>query len=243
MIAAEHGIVWPDLAPHPRLPAALLLQLPFLLVPLELAANFGQAVAAASLMWAFLEIRLPWWGWVVLAYPAANAVWYGQTSAVVTLMVVLWWTRGWSWSLGAATGLRIWPWFLGLARWDWKAGVWFGGLNLAGLLLPGVSVAGTVDAFTTAADTYVGGGVTSMLPWWVPIVVAVLWLFVRDARLLVPVALLLSPVVWLHYLTVLAVPLGAKRKAPRPSEEERGANTGLEHRNEQSSRVRSSPTT
>jgi len=219
-IAAEYGWGVIDLAwPHPRLPGALLLGMvyAFPIGWLWLA----RAVCLGALVWTVRLVR-PGWLAVPLVLFAAQAVWYGNASAVVTLLVAVA-LRGSPAALGAATVLRLWPWFIGLVwlvngRWRdaVKAAGWFAGLNLAGLLLPGVTVEGTVAAFVEASR-YAGTGVNWAVPLWVGVPFAVGFLFFarRFERWSPLAALAVSPVVWGHYLTVLVVPIG---KTPRRSE-------------------------
>ena len=228
-IALDHGLVpaYEWLSPHPRLPGALLLQVPLVLVPFEWLPFVLRTVVGLSLASVALFVR-PSWLWLLFAVPAFHAFWYGQTSAVVTLLVAVAVSRMVGWPVGVAATMRMWPWFLGLAflvvgRWRAalaSAAVFFG-LNLAGLALPGVTWEGTRGLFVEASTRYATNpsNLMAFVPWWVGVGVAglILWR-IRVRPVLFPfavvAALLASPVVWMHYLTVLAVAIG---KAPRSS--------------------------
>lgn len=207
-------------APHPRLPGALLLSLPLALVPLDWVPTFGKVLVVGALAATVLLARPSMFAYPIVAFPAANAVFYANSSAVVTLLVA----TGSGVALGAATTMRLWPGFIVLGfvllrRWRTvgAAAATFVGLNLAGLLLPGVTIGGTWDTLTvTRQFIETEGKATFGVPLWAGIAVAVLSLIAvwrsQDAKWSIIGALALSPVVWLHYLTVLLV-LGGKSGA------------------------------
>lgn len=226
-LAGFYGMDWNAIWAHPRLPGAHLLQLPYTLVPFEHVGSFGRAIVCAALVATVLVVRLPWWAYPILAWPAWSAVYYANTSAVVTLLLAVWYFRGSTTALGVATVLRGWPWFIiaclfvaGRRMEAVKAGAVFGGLNLVGLFLPGVSIPRIIEGFTSAREVEVVS--VNVARGMTPLVVAVLAvgtiLFLRAHPrfivLSVPFALVISPVVWVQYFTVLAVPIGDAGRRP-----------------------------
>ena len=236
--AARYGIEFEGEWPPPRLPSTLLLQLPWALVPLAWVAPLGRSLTAVALVSVGFFVRPSWW-WVVLAWPALSAVYYANASSVVTLLLAIWMARRSAMALGVATALRAWPWFIGFCllvagrrREAVGAGITFLGLNLAGLLLPGVTLGGAVAALGGARIVEdVSVNLTRGVPTWLAIAAgAGMLAFLRwrseFTTLAIPYALLLSPLVWFHYLTVLAVvrvpdPGGedatASKLSPRPN--------------------------
>jgi hypothetical protein len=215
--ASRYGVPFEGDWPPPRLPAQLLLQLPWALVPQSIVPELGRAIAAAALVAVSWFLRPSWW-WCLLAWPALSAVYYGNASAIVTLLLAVWFARRSGVALGVATALRAWPWFIGLClfaagrrREAVNAGLVFLGLNGLGLLLPGVTFAGAVDGLVGARVVEnVSVNLTRGVPLWlattigVGVVAFVAWR-PRFVALAVPYGLLLSPLVWFHYLTALAV--------------------------------------
>lgn len=228
-LASHYGMDWNAIWAHPRLPGAHLLQLPYTLIPFEHVGDFGKAVVCAALAATFVLIRPPWWVYAVLAYPIWSTVNYANTSAIVTLLIAVWYYRGSSTALGIATVLRGWPWFIiaclfitGRRREAVQAGGVFAGLNLVGLLLPEVTIPRMVDGFTLAREVEVVSVnlARGMDPWIVAAVAVGVILFLRAFPrflvLSVPYALILSPVLWVSYFTVLAVPIGDAVRRPAP---------------------------
>lgn len=212
-------------APHPRLPGALLLSLPLALMPLGWVPTVGKVLVVAALAGTVLLVRPSMFAYPIVAFPAANAVFYANSSAVVTLLVAAG-VRGSGVALGAATTLRLWPGFLVVAllllrRWRTvrAAVATFAGLNLAGLLLPGVTAAGTWNTLTTTRQFVEATSKGYRVPLWAGLIVAGLsfaavW-WRRNPKWSVIGALALSPVIWLHYLTALLIPFGAQAEASR----------------------------
>ncbi len=161
----EHGYPGFD-GVSPRTPAALLLQLPLLLIPesalmpvvttlilLGALATIGLAAHISGVELA----RLVWVGpFLVLSFPVVTAVSYGSLNSLVmvTLLLLSWANRDKSWAgipLGVAMASRLWPglvvvgfWISGRRRAAFQAFAIFIVMNLAGLALPGVGLTGTI---------------------------------------------------------------------------------------------------
>lgn len=243
-------------APHPRTPAGLLTQLPLILVPdrwLVLAGVPMMVGAIAVLLWAstriagidsrwgvlalFLWVASPLFSWDIL-YPTAGFISW--------LVVLGWWLvrRRPTWggvAFGAAAAIKLWPGLIVLAllarrdtrRMGWIAALTGALLTLGGLLLPGTSIEGTVEALQAAGE-YFGQSEGNMsafyaFGWPVAVVAAALfaWGVTRDSlewriAAAVGAGLLLSPLVWGNYYYAL-VPVatlglaalsGSSSKAP-----------------------------
>lgn len=214
-IAPEYGLSPIGQGPHPRLPGAFILQLPLLLVPLSWAPFVMRVLSAAALIAVSRFIR-PTWLWALIAVPAFHALWYGQGSSIVTLALAIAVGRNVGWPIGVATVLRAWPWtvalaFLVVGKWRQAASATFVffGLNGLGLLFPGVTVQGTIEAFTAAANY--DSTLALPLGWGAAIAVGILtYIRARPEALSLSVvaSLAASPVIWMNYLTALMVPLG-----------------------------------
>lgn len=229
-LGASYGLGMVDL-PHPRLPGALLLQLPFALIPLDLVVFTVRLAVIGALVGAWRLARPAWWLTLAVVPAAWHGLAYANLSAVVTLLVAVAVVRGSGVAAGAAAVLRAWPWFLGvvfLVTGRWKAAavsaVAFVGLNTAGLLLPGVTFDGAMSALVASGE-HVGNPSNVGVPLWVAVPAAVGFLIVVYRRRdwvsfgAVP-ALMLSPVVWLHYLTAVGVVSSERtdKRLPRPPE-------------------------
>lgn len=160
---------------HPRTPGALLIQAPIALLPYELlfALGAGATTLAVGLIAAFTPIRsrsrgVGYLALVLALAPTFIAIRFAGQAGLVAVLALLGWllaTRSDSRLAGVMIGvagvLKVFPMFLLIplllagrkssAR--WLVGT-FAGLNLAGLLLPGVSFANALEAITDATGTW-----------------------------------------------------------------------------------------
>lgn len=230
LLFRDHGFTAPvELHGHPRLPGALLLQLPYLAVGLEdaLAVMGVVTVLSACVLW-WAAVKLTGWTpllvallcvLAVLSPPFTAAFAHGsQGPLVAALTAVAWVQRRGGW-LGVAAVLKLFPALLIVMLWKrprimwWGVGV-FTGLNLVGLLLPDVTATGTLGAFLSAQKWNALNPLNFGAPVWatvagtVALVVVAKWLTVDQVFIVGSVGMvLLSPTVWVHYLVVLFVPL------------------------------------
>lgn len=213
---------------HPRAPGALLLQLPLTAVSVDVAVLIERLVVAGSMVvlaWAAGRIgRWPAWvmvvvgGLLVATNPGQTAIDVGSQGPLVAALIGVSWVTRRGGPLGVAAVLKLFPLLMIPMVWwhDRKmaysaAGV-FAALNVAGLLLPDVSVVGTVTAMlrqpnAAAHNLTFSLSLPAMLVLGVGLVVAARWLS-HDATMALGVVgmLALSPVVWVHYLPVLILP-------------------------------------
>lgn len=160
-------------APHPRTPAALLVQTPLILMPdrwLVLAGVPMMVGAIAILLWSTTRIARIDSRWGVLGMFAWVAsplfswdILYPTAGFISWLVVLGWWLirRRPTWAgvaLGTAAAMKLWPALIVASllirrdtrRIGWTA-VAAGGVSTAGgLALPGTSVTGTIDALQEA---------------------------------------------------------------------------------------------
>lgn len=230
---------------HPRAPGAFVLQLPLLAVPPSSVLTLQSAFIIASVTALIvMSVRLAGFGWLVavpvafvfFTAPVANAFGNGGQGPIVAALVTMsWWACRRSDSVGsglplaAAATLKLFPlilvpmlWAAGHRRTAVGAGVGFGILSLAGLLLPGVTLGAAIGAIVSAADVYRHAefgnySFVAALPFdnstiWLSAVgsVPVVWWVWRHRPTLDTVfvlgmiaMLLLAPLVWMNYLTVL----------------------------------------
>lgn len=225
---AEAG--WP--APHPRPPAALLVQLPLVLIPdpailwVAVAATLAKTV---SLFWASARVagvdtRLGAAALLVfMALPPFRAsILYAVVTPVPWAIVFGWLLLrlrpGWAGALfGFAAAVKLWPAIIVAAllfRRDTRRVALIGvvtatALTGAGLLLPGVSISGTVEALRTAGAVF---GVTegsislyAAIGGWAVLVGGAVFAWAvaggPDRRIggAVVAGLLMSPIVWAGY--------------------------------------------
>lgn len=228
-----------ELHPHPRTPGALLLQTPMLLVQEDQARPLMTVVSVAALvvLW-WVVVRLtgldPLWvaaGAAALTLTAPVRVGFAvgaQSLAVAAFIGLAWvWLRengdtSGGVALAVAATLKLFPGLLVVLLWrnHRRAAYWALGataaVNLAGLLLPDVTIAGTVEAFRQTQEVTLGSShnMGLGLPLWATTVGVILvvwlarnltldWLIVAGSAAMVA----LTPVVWNHYLVVLFVPL------------------------------------
>lgn len=236
----HHGYSAPvELHEHPRTPGALLLQTPMLAVGKEWARPILSVVSVASLaVLAWAASRLTQWPKSVIgavgvvaamSYPVREGFLFGSQSLLVAALIGV----AWVWlregrdmpagvALAAATTLKLFPGLLVVLLWRkhrraswWALGV-TAALNLVGLLLPDVSVAGTIEAMRAAQEWNVTNpaNIGLGLPVWATIggaCVAVLATHRSrlDSVMVVGSAamLILVPFVWVHYLVVFYLPV------------------------------------
>lgn len=217
---------------HPRTPGALLLMLPLAFLP---AAAASPAVVVLNILsvvvLAWIAVRLTGIHWLWFPILGVGMMWtpfvqasFGAAAIgplVAALVAAAWWRKDHDDSglwLGLATVLKLYPgllipmlWAAGKRRLAYTACGVFAVVNLAGLLLPDVSLVGQLDTLINRApDPW---SMDLGLPFWF-VAVAVAGL-VWVSRLL-PVGvvfafgsvamIVLSPLVWSHYLPVLFVP-------------------------------------
>ena len=232
-----HDSGWP--APAPRTPATFILHAPLLMIPDGVLLPAMLFVTAALVVFSFHAATTISGGdgrimalACILCLPPiyAGMVLYGSATMVVPCLVV----AGWRWIdrprtagllLGVAAALKLWPGIVLLAllsRRDTRTtGLWAvaagGGITALGLLLPGASVTGTVDALFRAKQYFDGPlnvSATSMVGWPAILVClsAVAW-GIRGSkqRLMgtsVVAGLLASPVTWPYYWLAATPVLG-----------------------------------
>ena len=153
----------------PRTPAALLLQGPVVLAPdRHLRQIVGVVSVAGLLAVCWVAARLvgvaDWWGAVLAVAlmptpPIRGAILYGNSAVLVAGVVAVAWLlrrrpAAAGFLLAAAASLKLWPLAVALVIPDvrrWAVG-WFAGLNVAGLALPGVTVAGQFAALSSGGQ-------------------------------------------------------------------------------------------
>lgn len=215
-------------APSPRSPSAIALESVTILIRDDVLRWLAMAAALATTSLTFYVIgrignvdqRLV--AGMLLAYVLwrpGRLVWWNVTDISTLLIVSAWWqlrqSARASWLLGLAAALKLWPAAIVVALFtrrdtrgtSMQAAGWAAGFTGIGLLIPSVSIAGTVQAMRAAGE-YWGSA-----PTWVTAVMATLliatgalvsaeWRF----GLAVVAGLLLSPIAWLDYW-LAAIPL------------------------------------
>lgn len=231
---------------HPRTPGALVLQAPLAAPPEASLRLVSVAVTAAAVVaTAVIALRLQPVRPVIAAVVivlfgvssiAVEAVSVGaQSSVVALLLAVAWWrTRegddvAAGVALGVAVTLKLFPWLLLVllvfrrritALWAVGTAVVINGL---GLLFPGVSLRGALEAVSSAnlsESAELNGSLTRLVGEWIPagtltvllvlvgalLAVAVArahWEIDRQWFAVLAVALAVSPLIWRHYALVL----------------------------------------
>ena len=218
--------------PHPRTPGALLLQMPLLAIPVEwvwpvsiVAVAAGVGVTAAS---AARIGRWPWWSApligpiIALSLPVMAAIVLGSQAPVVAALLAAAWMRvdrpdAGIW-LGVAATLKMFPgllipmlWMHGRRRMAAVAGATVAALNLAGLALPDVSF----EQISTLLFEIDGPHNLSFRLPLAAVALGALAMSVWARRLTFDqvmtggciAMLVLSPIVWDHYLIILLLPL------------------------------------
>lgn len=245
-ILPEHGYEEGATGISPRPPSALLLQTSLLLIPERALMPAVSLIVVVLLMWigwlaraiSGLEVTrfLIGASILLLSLPVLTSLAYSPVFALlaVALLLAAWRYQDRPWAgflLGMSAALRLWPglvilgfWLAGRRRLARDAALTFFGLNLVGLMLPGVSFAGSITSLLSAKDTWLNHNMNSSLalvlwPFGVPPVVSLLavcalgtWLAVRNRAYAVPItilaALLASPLSWPAY-GLAALPIGA----------------------------------
>jgi Glycosyltransferase family 87 len=178
-IMVEHG--YPNIGDgiSPRTPGALLLQLPFLLVPESYLLTFavgGVLVFLAVGYWcSHLVANQEWWRFlvvgpiVVVTFPIVTAIFHGTVTITfaMTLILVAWAFPDSKWAgvaLGIAVASRVWPALIVIGFWiDGRRRLAVTSLATAiaftslGLLLPGVTLPGTFQALANGAGAWMSG--------------------------------------------------------------------------------------
>lgn len=234
----------PEASDHLRPPGAVVLILPVLLLPSEFLAWSAAAIAIVGV--GFLVTgarRLAGRRGVALAICVPTSVAFTQGIVHGSLFVIVAAALVWAWVnveeqrwvvggilLGLVGTARLWPLLLLapllLGR-LWKpllvaSGV-FVTLNLAGLLLPGVSLEGTLTNLGTSTDSWIFAAHNGAIAGWLAplgewavltgfVVVLAVWAVgltrVKTVSNRIgwslPAALLASPLAWLPYLLALA---------------------------------------
>lgn len=241
-ILPEHGfVVHSDAGVSPRPPAAYLLQLPLLLIPPESVARGAITGILLVLVGIVLISRhmsgLDWrrTGWsaplLVISLPVVTAISYGSLSVltVVMLILVAWRSpddRTSGIAVGVAAAWRLWPglliaglWISGRRRAAYLAGSVFVLISAAGVMLPGVTLAGSVETLVAGAGDWINHNMNSSLalvlyPYGVPALAAttlvsiggllIAWRHEEQAyAVCVVTALLASPLSWPSYSLAL----------------------------------------
>jgi alpha-1,2-mannosyltransferase len=245
-VMSEHGYAGWAGSVSPRPPSALLLQTTLLVIPRRAFMPTMALLVAALLVWVgWMSQKIsgldPWRfltgaALLLMSLPVLTALTYIPALGLlaVALLVASWRYQDRRWAgilLGVSTALRLWPglvvlgfWLTGRRRLARDAIGTFLGLSLLGLLLPGVTVGGSIDSLLTGGDFWLNHNMNSSLalvlwPLGVPTVLSVvlvvavgLWLAARNRAYAVPItilaALLASPLSWPTY-ALAVVPVAA----------------------------------
>jgi hypothetical protein len=169
-ITSEHGHQNVTGGLSPRTPAALLIQIPLttipegILMPVVTLTICGCLLGILALTGRIAEMpwdKLVWAGpFLFLSHPAITSISYGSISVITTvaLIVLAWAFQDKAWAgvpLGVAAAMRLWPglvivgfWISGRRRTAYIALAVFIGVNALALLLPGVTLEGSLHALT-----------------------------------------------------------------------------------------------
>lgn len=243
-IMAEHG--HPEMAGglSPRTPAALLMQLPLIGVPVAILMPVV-TVAICVLVIAMLAMagRISGAGWtsvvwvgplLFVSHAVVTNISYGSLSVATTVALILmaWAFQDKNWAgipLGLAAAMRLWPgliiigfWISGRRKAAYVALGVFLGVNAIGLLLPGVTLEGSLDALTQGGRDWINHNQNASLAnvltrFDVPLVVTTVLastvgviLAIRNPSQAVPIcivsALIASPLSWPAYM-LAALPI------------------------------------
>lgn len=253
----EHGYrEWKIGGPAPRPPSALVLQIPLLLIPTSALMPVATVAVVVLLMWiGWLSLHIGGltgkqmlWAMplLLLSLPVVTSLLYSPLFGLLTVALILasWRYQDRPWAgvlLGISAALRLWPglviigfWLNGRRRLARNAVATFVGLSLVGLLLPGVTLAGSIESLLAAKDAWLTHNMNSSLavvlwPLGVAPIVSVvvasgigIWLASRNRAHAVPItilaALLASPLSWPTY-ALAALPvfaLYARLESPLP---------------------------
>jgi hypothetical protein len=256
-IMQRHGYEdWVVDGTSPRPPSTLLLQTPLLLIPTSVLMPFASVATVALLMWiGWLALRIGeltgkqmLWAipFLLLSLPVMDSMLLSPVFALlaVALLLVSWRYQDRPWAgvlLGMSAALRLWPglviiafWLNGRRRLARNAVLTFVVLSLAGLMLPGVTLTGSIESLIAAKGSWLNHNMNSSLalvlwPYGVAPIVSVavasgigIWLAARNKPHAVPIAilaaLLASPLSWpIYALAALPVfALYARRESPLP---------------------------
>lgn len=231
---------------HPRTPGALVLQAPLAALPEASLRLVSVAITAAAVVaTTVIALRLQWVRPLVAAVVtvlfgvssiAVEAVSVGAQSSVVALLLgVAWWRTRESddpaagLAVGVAVTLKLFPWLLLVlllfkrrrtALWAVASAAVFNG---AGLLFPGVTLRGALEAVSSAnlsESAELNGSLTRLLGEWIsagPLTVVLAlagallavviartpWAMDRQWFGVLAIALASSPLIWRHYALVL----------------------------------------
>lgn len=212
----------------------------FALVPWQFMYEFGRLLTVGSagwMAWMFgrwlnqpqerMMLLLPL-GLLVWPFSAMLEVSQWAVFAVVVLIGLTLFGGGRWWSgipLALAVTLKAWPWLLVPALWlsgrrkvAYGAVGFFVGLNALPLLMPHVSMSGTISAFMSipGMEGPVNVSPVQWLPLWAgPLVGLTAVMLLRDrVKWAIPAGLLASPVLWAGWLISLLLLL------PRVGQEE-----------------------
>ena len=198
---AERGYPEMQGGVSPRTPAALLLQLPLVVIPPQALMPIVTGlilVLVAVALWLTHRIADVEWRWIAWAgpvvyfsYPVVTAISYGSVSVILMTVLILsaWAFQEESWSgipLGIAAAMRLWPglvivgfWIAGRRRAAYVAAAVFLVVNVVGLLLPGATLGGTTDVILAGAGDWINHNQNASLAalvdgWGLPIAVPTL---------------------------------------------------------------------
>ncbi|HEX7099652.1 MAG TPA: glycosyltransferase family 87 protein [Acidimicrobiia bacterium] len=225
-----------DYGPPSKTPAVPVVQAGWLLFSADQVQQVARIVNTAALVGVcYLSARIAgrrfvWWMAtpVVALYPVQISWLLGNPIFVWVFLILLtwWWTQhydGW-WvgvPLGVAAAVRLWPGLLAVALWRQgkrRSAVGVGsvavGLNLAGLLVPGVRLEDAVRGLTTAGEVWLTSTANvSMVRlfggslWVTVLLVAAAVLFVwwhRSVEVAAVAAVLVTPLSWSSYYLAAA---------------------------------------
>lgn len=218
----------------PGTPAQLLVDLPLLALPHEAMPALSVVLTVGGLALTLWVLNKRWrfpahWlaaaiPLLMLTYPIRTHLMAGQFSLLIAAALA-WAMIGRSAvPLGVVVGMKVYLWAAIPALWlsgrrrdAYIAAGTAAGLNLLGLALPGVTIGGLMDlAGSTSgwamAAAHNGSLASFGVPLFmsVPVVLVAVWRY-PDLRMAVPLGMLASPIVWVHYLPVAFVPFAAKR--------------------------------
>lgn len=233
----NHGYPAPELHAHPRPPGALLVQIPLLLGDLGHARPAMAVVSiVALLVVVYVTGRLTNlrnWQVALIGVVAAlspfmsqTLVWGAQSAALAAVIGVAWLfavegrDKPAGVLLGIAAAVKLFPALIVVMLWQrrpvvayWGAGV-AAGFTLVGLLLPDVSIAGTLEAIRSAQESNNGNPLNLGAPLWLSVagvvilMVASRWLSVTGVFVAGSLGMVaFSPTAWSHYLVMWVLPV------------------------------------
>jgi hypothetical protein len=239
-IMAEEGLPEMEGGRSPRTPAALLFQLPLTAIPdgsLMPAVTGLILLLVAVAFWLTHRISGVGWRWMAwsgalafFSHPVVTAISYGSISVVLMTVLVLsaWAFQDEVWSgipLGIAGAMRLWPalimvgfWVAGRRKAAYVAGAVFVLTNAVALVLPGITMEGSIGAILTGAADWMTHSQNASIAalvggWGVPAIAPIIaicgltvWLAWRRPSEATPLCvlggLMASPLSWPAYLIV-----------------------------------------